>query len=180
MRRSMKKLWLTLCIGLAWSGVVTPAHADWSQEWTQNYSPEVTGPFTKMEFLIMPGATGGVTFKSPTSISSSSGSATAWTSELSNSECSFLTGSMLDSAVLRTYFSGPSSAVFNLEFILWNGNSIIERQEFKWLGGHWQNPRGTLLENDPVAPPVPIPPTILLLAPAGLGVFLLRKRLSQG
>jgi hypothetical protein len=87
--------------------------------------------------------------------------------------------------LLTTYFSGPPTAVFELDFVLWNGNSVVERQEFKWLGGAWENPRGKLLKNasggydrggyDRSASVVPIPSSILLLLPAFIGILFLRK-----
>lgn len=179
------KAWVTLCITLVCSGGVTLAYGDWSQAWTQNYPPEAVGPFTKMEFFIMPGAPPGVTFEAPTSISPAPGSPTGWTSTLPNSAYSLLTGPQADTALLTTYFSGPRTAKFDLDFVLWNGDSVVERQQFEWLGGHWENPRGTLLSNIPGdynrtgAVAVPIQSTIFLLAPAGLGVLLLRKRIMS-
>jgi hypothetical protein len=176
-----------ICIGLMCSGGVPLAYGDWSQQWTQNYPPESEGQFTKMEFFIMPGAPVGVAFSQPTTISSSPGSSGNWISTIPNTEYSLLTdtGSAAGAATLTTFFSGPRSAVFDLDFVLWNGGQVIETQEFQWLGGYWANPSGTLLVNaagggqynrNPSSVPTPIPPTILLLAPAGLGVFLLRRR----
>jgi hypothetical protein len=103
-----------------------------------------------------------------------------------------LTGPQADKAMLTTYFSGPPTATFDLDFVLWDGNSVVERQEFVWLGGSWESPAGSLLLNstggfDPgdynrTGTPgtgVPIPSTALLLAPAGLGLLLLRKRIAR-
>jgi len=181
------KILLTLCIGFACSGGVNLAYGDWSQEWTQNLPPEAVGPFTKMEFFIMPGASPGVTFEAAASISTAPGSSNGWTSELPSATYSLLTGSQARTADITTYFSGPTSAQFELDFVLWDGNKVVERQEFKWLGGTWENPNGTLIKNtsggyDPGSydsgAVVPIPSTILLFAPAGLGVFLLRRRID--
>jgi hypothetical protein len=184
------KVFLTVCIGFVCSGAVTSAFGDWSQEWTQNYPPEAVGSFTKMEFFIMPGSSSAVTFEAAASISPDPGSSTGWTSVVPNSRYSLLTGPQADTAVPTTYFPGPPKAVFDPDFVLWNGNSVVERQEFKWLGGAWKNPHGKLIKNasggyDPGgydrtgADAVPIQSTILLLAPAGLGVFLIRRRISE-
>jgi hypothetical protein len=142
------KVLLIACIGcLACSNWVTLAYGSWSQEWTQNYSPEAVGPFTKVEFFIMPDAPTGVAFDAATLISPYPGSSNAWTSVLPNSKYSLLTGPQANTALLTTYFSGPSTASFSLDFVLWNGRSVVERQEFKWLGGAWEDPHGTLLVN---------------------------------
>ncbi len=192
MNRIMK-VCLSVCIVLACWGAGTSAYGCWSQEWIQNYPPEDFGAFTKIEFFIV-GAPRGVTFADPTSISSSPGSSGGWNSLVPNSKYSLLTGPQADSAALTTYFSGPRTDKFEVDFVLWDGGTVVERQEFKWLGSHWQNPNGTLLYNssggfDPGqynrsgAPPegtgVPIPSTALLLAPAGLGAFLLRRRMTR-
>jgi hypothetical protein len=187
--RRIVKVCLTVCIAFVCSGWVTLACGDWSQEWTQNYLPEAVGRFTKMEFFIMPGASDGVTFEAATSISPVPGASNGWTSVLPNSGYSLLTGPRAKRALLTTYFSGPPTAVFELDFVLWNGNSVVERQEFKWLGGAWENPRGKLLKNasggydrggyDRSASVVPIPSSILLLLPAFIGILFLRKCISE-
>jgi hypothetical protein len=184
------KVFLFLGIGfLAYSYWATPAAASWSQEWTQNYPPENVGPFTQIEFFIMPGAPTGVAFEAVTSISPDTGSAGDWTSVVPNAMYSLLTGPTANSAYLTTYFSGPSTASFTLDFVLWNGSSVVERQEFQWLGGAWEDPNGTLLSNVPgdynrddiasgSGPPslVPILSSILLLGPVGVGIFIIRRR----
>jgi hypothetical protein len=43
--------------------------------------------------------------------------------------------------------TGPLEAVFDLDFVLWNGTSVVERQEFQWLGGSRANASGTLILN---------------------------------
>jgi hypothetical protein len=185
------KICLTACLTLACCSVVTLAHADWSLEWTQNYPPEHYGSFTKIELFILPGPTSpalSVAFDDPTSILLGPGSSSGWTSTIPNSDYSLLTGPLSKSATLTTYFSGPPTANFDLDFVVWNGSTVIERQDFEWLGGTWANSKGTLLLNssggfgpgdyDRTGAGIPIPSTVLLLAPAGLGVFLLRKRIS--
>jgi len=185
------KVCLSVCIVLACCGAGSLAYGCWSQEWTQNYPPEAYGPFTKIEFFIMPGSSPGVTFADPTSISPSPGSSSGWTSTLPNSEYSLLTGPQSDSAILTTYFTGPRRDKFEVDFVLWDGSTVVERQEFDWLGGSWKNPDGTLILNstggfDPGdynrtgAPDagIPIPSTALVLAPAVLGLLLLRRRIS--
>jgi hypothetical protein len=178
-----------ILVSLICSGGATLAWGDWSQDFTQNYPPEACGPFTKMEFFIMPGAPSSVTFAAPTSIYPSPGSSGNWVSEIPNPDYSFLTstGAVANNAILTVYFTGPASAKFDLDFVLWNGNSVIERQEFDWLGGYWQSATGVLILNSSGVfdegtynrsgnfDPAPIPPTILLFAPAGLGIFLFRK-----
>lgn len=129
--RKKVKVWLTVCIGFVCSGGVTLAYGCWSQEWTQNWPPEAAGPFMKMEFFIMPGPATGVTFYSATSILPVPGSSNGWTGTIPNSSYSLLTGPQADTALLTTYFSGPRSAKFDLDFVLWNSGSVIERQEFK-------------------------------------------------
>ena len=42
--------------------------------------------------------------------------------------------------MLTTYFSGPLSAKFDVDFVLWDGNTVVERQEFEWLGGSLAKP----------------------------------------
>jgi len=135
----------------------------------------------------MPGAAAGVTFAAPTSISSFPGVSNNWTSTLPNPDYSLLidTDSGANIAVLTTFFSGPPTAKFELDMMVWDDNEVVEREEFKWLGYRWQNPFGIRLPNvpgqydrTPAGAPAPVPPTILLLAPAGLGVFLFRKRFS--
>ena len=84
----------------------------------------------------MPDAPAGVLFAAPTFISPSPGSFGNRTSTTPNSRYSLLTDTGPDAgeAILTTFFSGPLSAVFELDFVLWNGGSVIERQEFNWLG----------------------------------------------
>jgi hypothetical protein len=187
MNRIMK-VCLSVCIVLACSGAGSLAYGCWSQEWTQNYPPEDVGAFTKMEFFIMPGAPAGVTFAAPTSISPVPGPSNGWTSAIPNPEYSLLTGPQADSAMVTTYFSGPLSAKFDVDFVLWDGNSVVERQEFRWLGGSWESLGGTMILNSTggfdsgdynrSGTGIPIPSTALLLAPAGLALLLLRKRIS--
>jgi hypothetical protein len=190
MNRIMK-VCLSVCIVFACCGAGTSAFGYWSQEWTQNFPPEDFGAFTKIEFFIID-APRGVTFEAPTSISLSPGSSGGWTSIIPNSEYSLLTGPQADSATLTTYFTGPRRDKFEVDFVLWDGDTVVERQEFKWLGGHWQNPNGTLILDSsggfdpgqynrtgaPVGTGIPIPSTALLIAPAGLGLLLLRRRIS--
>ncbi len=183
------KAWVTVLLTLVFSGGVTFAYGDWSQEWSQNFPPEDVGAFTKMEFFIMPGASPGVTFEAPSSILTAQGSSTGWNSTVPNSAYSLLTGPPTNSAYVTTFFSGPSTATFALDFVLWDGNSVVERQEFKWVGGAWKNTQGALLLSttggysagayNRTGEGIPIPSTILLFAPAGLGVFLLRRRIGQ-
>src|SRR5208337_971551 len=145
MNRIMK-VCLSVCIVLACWGIGTSAYGCWSQEWTQNFPPEDFGAFTKIEFFII-GAPRGVSFAAPTSISISPGSSGGWTSMVPNSKYSLLTGPQADSTNLMTYFSGPRTDKFEVDFVCWDGGTVVERQEFKWLGGHWQNPNGTLIYN---------------------------------
>jgi hypothetical protein len=185
------KVWLVICIGLICSGGATLAYGDWSQEFTQNYPPEEYGPFTKMEFFIMPGAPAGVSFAAPTSISPAPGSSSDWVSTIPNSQYSLLTGtgSGANTASVTVFFSGARSDTFDLDFLLWNGNTVVERQEFQWLGSYWASNSGTLILNslggfDPgdydrsEGTPTPIPSTILFFGPTGLGFLLLKKRFA--
>ena len=194
MNRIMK-VCLSVCIVLACCGAGTLAYGCWSQEWIQNYPPEDSGPFTKIEFFILPvaGSSSGVTFEAPTSISPLPGSSGGWTSTVPNSEYSLLTGPQANSAMLTTYFSSPPSVPFDLAFVLWDGSTVVESQQFEWLNGSWANPSGSLILNSsggfdpgnynrtgvPSGTGIPIPTTLLLLAPAGLGLLLLRKRISE-
>jgi hypothetical protein len=184
------KAWVTVLLTLVCSGWVTLAYGYWSQEWSQNFPPEDVGAFTKMEFFIMPGASPGVTFAAPSSILPVLGSSsTGWTSTIPNSAYSLLTGPPTDTAYVTTFFSGPSTATFTLDFVLWDGNSVIERQAFKWVGGSWQNQQGSLLlsatggysagQYNRSEETIPIPSTVLLFVPAGLGVLLVRRRIGQ-
>jgi hypothetical protein len=181
----MVQVLLSVFIFFACGGAVTVAYGYWSQEWTQNYPPEAVGAFTKMEFFIMPDSPSGVTFAAATLISPAPGSSKGWTSVLPNTKYSLLTGPLADTACITTYFSSLPSVKFDLDFVLWKGNTVVERQEFKWLGNAWDNPNGTILSNIPGTydradpPPVPIPSTILLLMPACLGVFLLKRCIGQ-
>ncbi|MFZ0930734.1 MAG: hypothetical protein WAN11_19150 [Syntrophobacteraceae bacterium] len=183
------KVWVTVFFTLVSCSGATLACADWSLEWTQNYPPEHYGSFTKIEFFIMPGSTSAVTFDAPASISLAPGSSSGWNSTLPNSDYSVLTGPSAKTATLTTYFSGPPTANFDLDIVLWNGSTVVERQQFDWLGGSWEKAQGTLIldssggfdagdYNRTSETGVPIPSTILLFAPAGLGVLLLRKRIS--
>ncbi|MGO9018919.1 MAG: hypothetical protein ACLQVJ_11270 [Syntrophobacteraceae bacterium] len=178
------KVWVTVFFTLVCCSGVTLACADWSLEWTQNYPPEHYGSFTKIEFFIMPGSTSVVTFDAPASISLAPGSSSGWNSTLPNSDYSLLTGPSAKTATLTTYFSGPPTSTFDLDIVIWDGTSVAERQEFEWTGSAWGNPEGTLLLDSPgdynrtSETGIPIPSTILLFAPAGLGVLLLRKRIS--
>jgi hypothetical protein len=198
-------LWLIISIGLILSSGAPLAYGDWSQEWIVSYRPEKDvfsgnsspvwggiccpynnlGTFTQVEFFIMPDATPGVTFEADTRILGSPKSFAGWTSVLPNSTYSLLAGPEVDKAYLMIYFSGPRTAKFELDMLVWDDNKVVEREEFKWLGGHWQSPFGTLLPNVPgqydrtsVGAPAPVPPSILLFAPAGLWVFLLRRRFN--
>jgi hypothetical protein len=144
-----------------------------------------------MEFFIMPGAPAGVSFEAATSVSPAPGSSSGWTSVLPNSTYSLLTGSEADTAVTTTYFTGPATAVFDVDFVLWEGTSVVERQEFEWLGGYWENPEGTLVKNtsggydpggynrSPSPSAVPAPSAVLLLMPACFGIVLFRKCISE-
>ncbi len=189
------RFWLIICtalIGISGAGL---AYGCWSQGFTQNYPPEAYGPFTKMEFFILPvpGAADSVTFAEPTSIFPCPRSSNNWVSTTPNPWYSLLTstGTQANTAYLTVFFTGPRSSEFDLDFVLWNGNTVTERQEFEWLGGHWASPTGTLIENangtfsagdynrNPLGTSAPIPPTLLLLAPAGLGVLLFRRRLFR-
>lgn len=186
------KVWLVICIGLICSGGATLAYGDWSQEFTQNYPPEEYGAFTKMEFFIMPGAPAEVSFAAPTSIYPTPGSSGDWASTIPNSRYSLLTGTGADAntAGVTVFFSGARSDTFDLDFLLWNGNTVVERQEFQWLGSYWATNSGTLILNstggfDPgdydrsEGTPTPIPSTVLLFAPAGLTLLAFRRRVCH-
>jgi hypothetical protein len=70
---------------------------------------------------------------------------------------------------------------FTLDFVLWNGNTVVEHQEFTYVDGQWDGTYGTPLLNTPGQynrSGVPIPGTILLLAPAAVGLLGLKKRLA--
>ncbi len=179
----MTKALATVCLTFVCCCGATLAYGDWSQGWTQNYFPEAFGPFTKIEFFIMPGAPAGVSFEAATSIKTSKG----WTSVLTNPAYSVLTGPKATTAFMTTYFTGPTTAKFDVDFVLWDGNTVVERQEFDWLGGTWKNPQGALIKNasggyDPgeynrssSGSVVPVPSAVLLLLPACFGILLLRK-----
>jgi len=169
----------------------TCAFGSWSQDWTQNSPPENSGPFTAMEFFIMPGSAD-VTFSGPSDISAFQGSSqVTWSSSIPRVQYSLLTGPMADTAVITTYFSSPVSSDFLLDFVLWNGALVSERQEFKWVGGHWDSVYGTLLTNstggfDPgtydrtntvgVSSASPVPTTVFLLGPSLLGLLYAGRR----
>jgi hypothetical protein len=120
-----------------------------------------------------------------------SSSHATWSNSIPNAKYSLLTGPIADKAFVTTYFSSPVSSDFTLDFVLWNGNKVSERQEFKWDDGHWDSVYGTLLTNgtggfDPgkydrtstieVSSTTPVPATVFLLGPALLLILYARRR----
>jgi hypothetical protein len=166
-----------LCMpGVAWAYLT-------GGTWIETGAENGSAPFTKIEVFADASTT-------LTDVVLYDLSATGWTNTLVNPQYSVAQGPYTGSVTFTWQFPDPGDQYREIEYLVWNGTTLNSQQHLAFNQSGWFVPNGTgswgYYQGDgdqdfyknplPSSSPVPLPPTVLLLATGLLGLLGLRRR----
>lgn len=182
----MKKNFLKFTVMLALAAVICqPGMASaylTGGTWIETGAETGSAPFTKIEVFADDSTT-------LTDVVLYGLSDTGWTNTLVNSKYSVAEGSPPGYVLFTWQFPDPGTQIREIEYLVWNGDTLNSQQHLAFDQSGWYVPSGTrqwgYYEGDgvhdfsgdplPSKSPTPIPPTLLLLGSALVGLGLLRR-----